>query len=99
MQRENRRQERTQSDAVAKVKWLSPSGQVHFGRGRILDHSPGGLRIEYGERLEPGCYIVVDAPELGSSPRAGWASVRHCAQKKTKYIIGLELGASGRWNC
>ncbi len=97
--RNHRRHERVPSGTLVKLRWRTPSGDVHFGRGRILDHSAGGLRVELGEPLQQRLYITLEAPELKASLWSGWASVRHCTQKVTKYVVGLEFSAGARWDC
>jgi hypothetical protein len=94
--RNARRHERTPSDALVKIRWSAASGQAHFARGKILDCSEKGLRVEVIEPIPTRSYVTLDAPELAGW--SGWGSVRYCVQRRAKYIVGLELSGGVQWN-
>ena len=99
MQKRNaRRHDRIPADAIVKIRWNVPSGEVHFARGKILDCSENGLRIEIMEPIPMRSYVTLDAPELDRAGWAGWGSVRYCALRRAKYIVGVELSAGAQWN-
>jgi len=99
MQKRNaRRHEQTPSDALVKIRWSIPSGEAHFARGKILDCSERGLRVEVIEPIQMRSYVTLDAPELDRAGWSVWGSVRYCVLKRAKYIVGLELSAGARWN-
>jgi hypothetical protein len=99
MQKRNaRRHERTPSDAVVKIRWKIPSGEAHFARGKILDCSESGLRVEVSEPIPTRSYVTLEAPELDRAGWSGWGSVRYCVLRRAKYIVGLELSAGVQWN-
>jgi hypothetical protein len=96
--RNARKQERTPSDALVTIRWSSASGQTRFARGKILDCSEKGVRIEVIEPIETRSYVTLDAPELDRAGWAGWGSVRYCVLRRAKYILGVELSAGAHWN-
>ena len=93
-----RRHERIASGALVKMRWNVSSGEAHFARGKILDCSKKGLRIELLEPIPTRSYVSLDAPELDRAGWAGWGSVRYCVPKRAKYIVGLELSDGAQWN-
>jgi hypothetical protein len=99
MQKRNaRKHERTPSDALVKIRWSLPSGEAHFSRGKILDCSEKGLRVEVMEPIQTRSYVTLEAPELDRAGWSGWGSVRYCVLRRAKYIVGLELSAGVQWN-
>ena len=99
MQKRNaRKHERTPSDALVKIRWRIPSGEAHFARGKILNCSETGLRVEIFESIPTRSYVTLDAPELDRAGWAGWGSVRYCFAWRAKYIVGLELSQGVAWN-
>jgi hypothetical protein len=99
MQKRNARShERTPSEAVVKIRWSIASGEARFARGKILDCSEKGLRVEVVEPIQTRSYVTLDAPELDRAGWCGWGSVRYCVRRRAKYIIGLELSAGVQWN-
>jgi len=59
-------------------------------RGRLVDISEAGMRVEVPEPLEKLTYLTVRADGLGIH---GTASVRSCTRKGLKYVVGLEFSA------
>jgi hypothetical protein len=96
--RNSRACERTESNALVKVKWKGASGEPRFAPGKVLDCSEAGIRIEMAEPIQIRSYVTLDAPELNRAGWVGWGSVRYCVARRSKYVIGLELSAGSRWN-
>ncbi len=96
--RNARRHERIPSGALVRMRWKLASGEAHFARGKILDCSEKGLRVELGEPIPTRSYVTLDAPELDRAGWVGWGSVRYCVLRQAKYIVGLELSAGAQWN-
>ena len=83
-----RKQERRKIDCEVAVSWQDRQG-TRFVRGRGVDLSESGARIETDEPLSVGARVFLRMPDYGVG---GTACVRHCARRGAKYIIGLELG-------
>ena|SRR6266849_6031238 len=96
--RNARRHERIPSGALVKMRWSGASGAAHFARGKILDCSEKGLRVELGEPIPARSYVTLEAPELDRAGWVGWGSVRYCVLRRAKYIVGLELSGGAQWN-
>jgi len=88
---ETRRHERVPSSALVKLRWLEASGVAHFARGKILNSSKTGLCVELVEAIKPLSYVTLNAPELSGMDWATGGSVRYCAVKGAKHLVGLEL--------
>jgi len=87
-----RKHERVPSVAPIKLRWCGPSGEAHVAKGKALDLSEFGLRVELSEPIPLRSYIILDAPALSLAASVAW--VRHCFQKGMKYVVGLELGTT-----
>ena len=98
MRRNWRKDDRSLSNTLVKLRWNGAHGEAHFARGKILDCSESGIRVEIAEPIQVRSYITLDAPELHSAGWAGWGSVRYCTPRRSKYVIGLELSAGARWH-
>jgi hypothetical protein len=88
MGKQARREERRQIDCEVAVSWQDRNG-TRFVRGRGVDLSESGARIQTDEPLAVGARVFVRVLDYGVG---GTAWVRHCARRGAKYIIGLELG-------
>ena len=95
---ETRRSNRVPSSASVKLRWNGPAGDLHFARGKILNSSSAGLCIELMEPIKPHSFVSLDAPELKRSDLAAGGKIRHCIQKGSKYVVGVELNTSAKWN-
>jgi PilZ domain len=91
---ELRRHQRTAKSAPVQIIWKDRQGEDKFVNGRILDVSEAGIRVEVSDPLEKQTYVTLQSPSLGLH---GSASVRTCARKGMKYIIGLEFSAGLKW--
>jgi hypothetical protein len=91
---ELRRHWRSTQSASASIVWSDRGGGDKFVNGRTVNVSESGLRIEVSEPIEKQTYVTVQCLALGLHGRA---SVRSCARKGTKYLLGLEFSAGLRW--
>src|SRR3974390_832030 len=73
---------------TVRVSWQDLSGSPKFARGRCLDISASGIRIEVPEPIPLRSYVTVTAEKIGTTVNA---SVRHVARAAGKYLIGLEF--------
>jgi len=63
-------------------------------RGRLVDVSEAGMRVELPEPLEKLTYLTLRADGLKLH---GTASVRSCTRKGLKYVVGLEFSGGLQW--
>ncbi len=91
---ELRRHWRSTHSASASLVWSDRGGGDKYINGRTVNVSESGLRIEVPEPIEKQTYVTVQCLALGLHGRA---SVRTCARKGTKYLLGLEFSAGLRW--
>jgi hypothetical protein len=89
-----RRHNRSDKSAPVQIIWKDRQGEDKFVSGRVVNVSESGLRVEVSEPLEKQTYVTLQAPGLGLH---GSASVRTCARKGMKYIVGLEFSGGLRW--
>ncbi|HTR38100.1 MAG TPA: PilZ domain-containing protein [Bryobacteraceae bacterium] len=85
-----RRHSRTPRSGPVQLSWRDRNGNAQVSRGRLVDISEAGMRVEVPEPLEKLIYLTVRADELGIH---GTASVRSCTRKGLKYVVGLEFSA------
>jgi len=74
--------------------WQGRGGVDQFVSGKTLDVSASGMRVEVSAPIEKQTYVTVQCAALGLHGRA---SVRTCARKGTKFLIGLEFSAGLQW--
>jgi len=74
--------------------WKDRQDIDRFMKGRILDVSESGIRVELPDPLDRQTYVTLQAASLGLH---GSASVRSCVRKGMKYIVGLELSGGLKW--
>jgi hypothetical protein len=91
---ELRRHGRISKSAPLQLIWKDRQGLDRFINGSILDVSESGIRIELREPLEPQTYVTLQAVSLGLH---GSASVKSCARKGLKYVVGLEFSGGLKW--
>jgi hypothetical protein len=89
-----RRHTRSAKSAPVQIIWKDRKGDDAFMNGRIIDVSESGMRVEVGDPLEKQTYVTLQAVSLGLH---GSASVRSCARKGMKYLVGLEFSAGMKW--
>jgi hypothetical protein len=88
MRRYARKDERLAMSGSVRLVWQDDSGFEKFVRGRCLDVSQSGLRMELPEAIPVRSYVTVKADQVGLAVNA---AVRHCAPSRGKYIVGLEF--------
>src|SRR5258706_15637515 len=88
-QQNKRRNVRRPADAPVFVRWRGILGEPHVERGRVLDFSETGLRVEIAEPIDAASLVVAGMP--GQNRHACVGRVRYCLPKQTKYIVGLQL--------
>jgi hypothetical protein len=91
---ELRRHSRSVKSAPASILWNDRAGGDKFINGRTVNVSEAGIRIEVAEPIEKQTYVTVQCLALGLHGRA---SVRSCARKGAKYLLGLEFSAGLQW--
>jgi hypothetical protein len=91
---ELRRHGRSIKSAPVDLIWKDRQGVDKFVKGSIIDVSESGLRVELSVPLEKQTYLTLQSINLGLH---GSASVRTCARKGTKYVVGLEFSAGLKW--
>jgi hypothetical protein len=93
-----RRHERTLAGSVVKLRWRGAAGEAHFARAKVLNWSEMGVCVELAEPIQPPCYVTIDALDLSRADWAAGGSVRHCSSKGAKYVVGVELSTTGKWD-
>jgi hypothetical protein len=91
---ELRRQPRADVSSPVRLVWQDRSGGDCFMNGRALNVSTSGMRVEAAAPIDKQTYVTVECAALGVHGRA---SVRSCARKGTKYVVGLEFSAGLKW--
>lgn len=89
-----RRHSRSPRSGPVQLTWKDANGNAQVSRGRLVDISEAGMRVELPEPLEKLTYLTVRADGLGIH---GTASVRSCIRKGLKYVVGLEFSAGLQW--
>ena len=74
------------------ISW-EERGEIRYARGRCIDVSELGLRLELPVSLAPRTEISLNAERIKIS---GSARVRHTVRFGSKYLIGVELGQTLR---
>ena len=87
-----RREERRAFDGVVTLSTSAEGSEQRFIRGRALDFSKGGARVQMPDALDVGAQVYLRADSFGLM---GMAKVRHCQQRLAGYVLGLELERSG----
>jgi hypothetical protein len=91
---ELRRHTRSVKSAPLQLIWKDRQGLDRFITGSIIDISESGVRVELREPLEKQTYVTLQAAGLGLH---GSASVKSCARKGMKYVVGLEFSGGLKW--
>jgi len=91
---ELRRHTRAEASSPVQLVWKDRGGQDRYVSGRSLDISPSGMRIEISQPIEKQTYVTLQCAPLALH---GTASVRTCARKGTKYVVGLEFSGGLQW--
>jgi hypothetical protein len=91
---ELRRHGRSEKSAPLQLIWKDRQGLDRFINGAIIDISESGVRVEVREPLEKQTYVTLQSVSLGLH---GSASVKSCARKGMKYVVGLEFSGGMKW--
>jgi PilZ domain-containing protein len=91
---ELRRHARAEKSSPIQIIWKDRSGVDRFVNGRSVDVSPSGMRVEVSEPIDKQTYVTLQCTALALH---GTASVRSCARKGMKYVVGLEFSAGLQW--
>jgi hypothetical protein len=91
---ELRRHTRAERSSPVQIVWKDRAGVDKYINGRSLDVSPSGMRVEISEPIEKQTYVTLQCVALALH---GTASVRTCARKGTKYVVGLEFSGGLQW--
>jgi hypothetical protein len=88
-----RRKEKRQAfDGVVTLSTSSDDSEQKFIRGRAVDFSKSGARIQTPDPLEIGAQVYLRADSFGLM---GMAKVRYCQHRLAGYVVGLELENRG----
>jgi hypothetical protein len=87
-----RKEERRAFDGVVTVSTSTDGADQRFIRGKAVDFSKGGARIQTPEALEVGAQVYIRADSFGLM---GVAKVRYCQHRPAGYVVGLELEKRG----
>ena len=88
MSRDLRRHPRTRSPGTIRLGWQDASGSPRFARGRCLDVSASGIRVEVPEPIPLHSCVFVSAENINLSVNA---SILHISRVDGKYLIGMEF--------
>jgi hypothetical protein len=87
-----RKEERKAFDGIVTVSTTAEGLDQKFIRGKALDFSKSGARIQIPDALDVGVQVYIRADSFGLM---GMAKVRYCQQRTAGYILGLELEKRG----
>jgi hypothetical protein len=87
-----RKEERRSFDGVVTLSTSTEGEDQKFIRGRAVDFSKSGARIQSPEALDIGAQVYLRADSFGLM---GMAKVRYCQHRVAGYVIGLELEKRG----
>lgn len=91
---EHRRDARTPFAAAIRITWQDSSGHTRVVNAKVLDRSKSGMGLETKEAVEVRTMVQVQS---GGSRQLGLASVRYCARKGMRFVVGLEFTRGFRW--
>jgi hypothetical protein len=86
--KERRRTDRIPYVGPVVVWWEDEHGDSNYVRGKCLDVSERGMRIEVPKRIPVRTWVVLRAERINLG---GSASVRHVGRSGSHYIVGLEM--------
>src|SRR5271166_2887528 len=87
-----RKEERKAFDGVVTVSTSSEGSDQRFIRGRAIDFSKSGARIQIPDPVDVGSQVYIRADSFGLM---GMAKVRYCQQRLAGWVLGLELEKRG----
>ena len=89
-----RRESRAPVTPMVQVTWQDSQGILRLARGRLLNISERGMRMQFPEPI--ALYTYVNFRILRSDFQ-GAGSVRYCTRSGMNYQIGLEFSGELRW--
>jgi len=89
-----RRHRRKTVEVAVRLCWQDSSGIVRYSKGRCLEISESGLRVETSDPMPLRSYVNF---QIDNPPFAGSGSVRHVTRSGLKFVIGLEFAGTLRW--
>ncbi len=87
MRKDTRRHARVPYVGPVAISWTE-RGEARYARGRSINVSASGLRLELPVSVPAGTEIVLRAERINIS---GSARVRHVTRYGGKFLIGIEL--------
>jgi c-di-GMP-binding flagellar brake protein YcgR len=90
---QRRESKRARSSQSIEIFWEDAAGLRHHHQGRCRNISKGGLGMELSTPIAVGTQIGFKVP---NADLGGTASVRHCSQASSKYVIGLRFDVVSR---
>jgi len=87
-----RKEERKAFDGVVTLSTSAEGSDQRFIRGRAIDFSKSGARVQIADPLDVGAQVYLRADSFGLM---GMAKVRYCQQRLAGYVLGLELEKRG----
>jgi hypothetical protein len=91
-QESRRKEERRAFDGIVTLSTSTDNSEQKFIRGRAVDFSKSGARVQTPDPLEVGAQVYLRADSFGLM---GMAKVRYCQNRSAGYIVGLELEKRG----
>ncbi len=88
MSKDLRKSSRVVLPGMVRLTWQDANGCQKFTRGRCLDLSASGIRVEVPEPIPLRSYVTV---KLENVDLTSSASVRHVGRLAGKYWVGLEF--------
>jgi hypothetical protein len=90
-----RRHSRSEIDHKVRLMWTGEGGQNFYARGRCVDISQSGMRVDSPEPIPVRSYVSF---QFDGTRFEGSASVRSCSRKGLRHLIGLEFGSGLKWD-
>ena len=79
---------RDATNSFVELRWNSDSGDKLFEQCRAIDISEDGVAVECPEAVPAGSNVIMWAPTFQV---AALAQVRHCAWRKSIFVLGLRF--------
>ncbi len=88
MTKESRKDRRVALPGTILFSWQDPAGELKVARGKCLDFSRTGMRVELPQPVPLRTYVTVRSESAGLTFNA---SVRNCSISRGKSLLGLEF--------
>jgi hypothetical protein len=90
---DKRRKQRQLFDCSLEISWKDREGSSRLMGVHAIDLSNSGIRVESSEPIDLQTEVYVRAERYGLT---GTTSVRHCARRGSRYVLGLEFNPDAR---